>query len=176
MDKAEVPNPNPGCEPVAVPSDGSQRSKAIETASKIPLETHYQTYKELYFATLERQFAYGRWLLSSLLTVHLGSLVAISQAGDQKKALYHSCGALLIYGVAVSLLAGGLAWVNFSAAARAYGSGVKVLGEGRKPDPTRWQKRLVNLTLWTAPIAAGVSLTLFLIAAWRAMEVFAKAS
>lgn len=137
----------------------------------ISLETRYQVAKEMYFATAERQYAYGKWLLASLLTVHAGSLLAISQAGDAAPRLYQACGPLLIYGVAVTLIAGGLAWINFSVVANVYAYTMKDIREGRDPTPTKVKKLLVMFTFWVTPIVATGSLGLFLAAAIRATTV-----
>ncbi|WP_143149258.1 hypothetical protein [Hyphomicrobium sp. CS1BSMeth3] len=155
--------------------DKSATSTTPESRQIIPLETRYQTSKEMLLAVLERQYSYGRWLLASLLTVHAGSLLAISQAGSVKEALYKSCGPLLIYGVAATLTAGGLAWVNYSVIANACAFAMKDLRDGREPTPTTLKKVLAGLTFWVTPFVASVSLGLFIAAAWRAMDVFAKA-
>ncbi|PDT80065.1 hypothetical protein CO676_29910 [Sinorhizobium sp. BJ1] len=125
----------------------------------------------MYFATAERQYSYGKWLLASLLAVHAGSLVAISQAEDAAPRLYQACGPLLIYGVAVTLISGGLGWINFSVAANVYAFAMKDLREGRDPSPTALKKVLVNFTFWFTPLVAMASLILFIIAAIRATTV-----
>ena len=82
-----------------------------ELLPKNPLnspENRYAFLKEQFFATAEKQYSYGKWVLASLLAVHAGSLVAISQAGEATKPLYQACGPLLIYGVGTTLTAGGL--------------------------------------------------------------------
>ncbi|NML73089.1 hypothetical protein HHL25_03010 [Rhizobium sp. S-51] len=139
--------------------------------SGISLEARYATAKEMYFAVAERQYAYGKWLLASLLTVHAGSLLAISQAGDAAKRLYQACGPLLIYGVAITLIAGGLAWINFSVVARAYATSMVELAKGRDPRPTKLQRLLVGATFWITPLVATVSLVLFIAAAIKATAI-----
>jgi hypothetical protein len=125
----------------------------------------------MYFGAMEKQYSYGKWLLASLLAVHAGSLLAISQAGDARTALYQACGPLLIYGLAVTLVAGGLAWINFSAVANVYAFSMRDLREGREPTPTRVKKVLVSVTFWVTPIVATTSLILFITAAIRAAAV-----
>ena len=142
-----------------------------EEPSGIALEARYAMAKELYFTAAERQYAYGKWLLASLLTVHAGSLLAISQAGDAAKRLYQACGPLLIYGVAITLIAGGLAWINFSVVARAYGTLMIELGKGRDSRPTKLQRLLAGATFWITPLVATVSLVLFIAAAIKAAAI-----
>ncbi|MDW9699286.1 hypothetical protein GOB04_17750 [Sinorhizobium meliloti] len=144
------------------------RSPAKE---EISLETRYQVAKEMYFATAERQYSYGKWLLASLLTVHAGSLLAISQAGDAAPRLYQACGPLLIYGVAVTLIAGGLGWINFSVVANAYAFVMKDLREGREPSPTKFKRIIAAATFRITPLVAMASLGLFLVAAIRATAI-----
>lgn len=75
----------------------------------LPREVRYQTLKEVALSTGNKQFEYGKWLLASLLAVHGGSLLAISQAGEFTGPLYQACGSLLIAGVATALISGGIA-------------------------------------------------------------------
>lgn len=141
------------------------------TAPLIPVETRYQAQKELLFIALEKQYEYGKWLLASLLAVPAGSLLAISQAGAARAPLYHSCGPLLIYGVATTLIAGGLAWINFTIVANVYAGFLKDIREGREPTLKGGKRVVARVTLWITPLAAIVSLVLFLIAAVRAANV-----
>lgn len=125
--------------------NGAGSQPTVEAQSFISMETRYQTQKELFFTTLGKQFDYGKWLLASLLAVHGGSLIAISEAGDAKGKLYHACGPLLIYGLAVTLVAGGLTWINFTAVANVYGNGLIDFRLGREPNPLRYKKIIIGL-------------------------------
>lgn len=142
-----------------------------EPSSIVSMETRYLVMKEMYFAVAERQYSYGMWLLASLLAVHGGSLLAISQAGELTPRLYQACGPLLIYGLAVTLFAGGMAWINFSVATNVYAYAMKDLREGREPNPTRLKQFVAGATFWTTPTIAIGSLGLFILAAIRATEV-----
>ncbi|WP_210214138.1 hypothetical protein, partial [Mesorhizobium sp. M2A.F.Ca.ET.037.01.1.1] len=73
-----------------MPAD--EPAEAPEPPPIIPIETRYQAQKEMLFGALERQYEYGKWLLASLLAVHAGSLLAISQAGEARARLYQACG------------------------------------------------------------------------------------
>lgn len=134
-------------------------------------EARYALFKELYFTTTEKQYEYGKWVLASLLTVHAGSLLAISQAGDSTKRLYQACGPLLIYGVGLALIAGGLAWINYTAAAGVYGRTVKSLRDDEVFVVPGWVRFIVNLTLFGTPVIAIASLVLFFVAAARATTI-----
>ena len=134
-------------------------------------ERRYQTAKEMYFGAVEKQYSYGKWLIASLLAVHAGSLLAISQAGEATASLYRECGPLLIYGVAVTLISGGLAWINFSVAANVYASAMQDLRDRRNPSITRVKRVLVFITFWITPVVVTGSLVLFLLAAIKATAV-----
>ena len=128
-------------------------------------------YKELYLSASEKQFSYGKWLLASLLAVHAGSLLAISQAGKWTEALYVSCGPLLIFGVGASLFSGGLAWVNFTTAMNVYARCLKASRRGEEHKPSIFTKAVIYMTLYGTPVVATLSLLLFLVAAFRATQV-----
>jgi hypothetical protein len=134
-------------------------------------ENRYEVLKELYFTTTERQYAYGKWVLGSLLTVHAGSLLAISQAGEATKRLYQACGPHLIYGVGLTLVAGGLAWINYTVAAVIYGRLVGDLRDGQELAIPKWGSWTINLTLYGTPFVAIASLVLFFLAAGRATAI-----
>ena len=152
-------------------SSAIQESETAKPTSIIPFETRYQAQKELLLAVLERQFQYGKWVLSSLLTVHAGSLLAISQAGSATARLYQACGPLLIYGVATTLVAGGLAYINFSFAANVYNDALHDIRHGKEPTRKRWKGGVTDLTLYLTPLVAIGSLALFIAAAARAVSV-----
>lgn len=140
-------------------------------AKHVSLEARYLLAKELYLTSAERQYSYGKWVLASLLTVHGGSLLAISQAGEATVRLYQACGPLLIYGLAVTLIAGGLAWINFSFATNVYAHAIKDLLEGRSPDAQKVNAVAVSVTFWLTPFLVIAALVLFVIAAVRATAV-----
>jgi hypothetical protein len=151
--------------------DESPDETNATAAVPISWDKRYDTAKELFFATLVRQFEYGKWVLASLLAVHAGSLIAIAQAGDKKSLLYQACGEQLIYGLSTALVAGGFAWVNFTVASNVYGHRVFALRKGEEPKEAAWKTRVVNGTMYLAVFAAIGSLVLFLIAATRVTEV-----
>ncbi|RWL45319.1 MAG: hypothetical protein EOR60_15375 [Mesorhizobium sp.] len=152
-------------------NSAKQGPETAKQTSIIPFETRYQAQKELLLAVLERQFQYGKWVLSSLLTVQAGSLLAISQAGSATARLYQACGPLLIYGVATTLVAGGLAYINFSFAANVYNDFLHDIRHGREPVRRRWKGLVTDLTLYLTPLVAIGSLALFIAAAARAVSV-----
>jgi hypothetical protein len=149
----------------------SASQKVDISSSIVPIEIRYQTQKEMLFAAMGRQFEYGKWVLASLMTVHAGSLFAISQAGTAKVQLYRACGPLLIYGVATTLIAGGLAWANFSFAAIVYSGFLRDIREGREPALTGGKRIAAMITFLMTPFVAIGSLVLFLVAAARAVNV-----
>ncbi|WP_189562165.1 hypothetical protein, partial [Mesorhizobium sp. M2A.F.Ca.ET.037.01.1.1] len=80
-------------------------------------------------------------------------------------------GPLLIYGVATTLVAGGLAWINFSVVANVYAGFLTDLREGREPALKGTRKIVAKATFWITPIVAIGSLMLFLVAAVKAANV-----
>ncbi|MQW88563.1 hypothetical protein [Sinorhizobium saheli] len=141
------------------------------TTALVAPEIRFQFYKDVYLAAVDRQFQYGKWVLASLLAVHAGSLVAISQAGLKTAALYAACGPLLIYGVGTTLVAGGLAWINFSTAMHVYAQHLKDIRDGKETAVSRLARAVVAFTLWGTPFVAALSLVLFFVAAARATDV-----
>jgi hypothetical protein len=131
-------------------------------------EARYTALKEHIFATTERQFAYGKWLLNWLITLHAGSLIAISQAGDAKGKLYQVCGAFLIWGIVSGLGSGFFAWVNFTFAAQAYDRMSGQILSGQKPEPELPLVRIVRATLYFSVLCGIVSILLFVVAAFNA--------
>ena len=134
-------------------------------------EARFAFYKEAYFATAERQFQYGKWVLASLLTVHAGSLLAISQAGSKTGALYAACGPLLIYGVGISLIAGGMAWFNFTVAMNVYALILVHIRENKEYKVSRKVRVTMGITVWGTPLIAAIALGLFFLAAARATNI-----
>lgn len=130
-----------------------------------------EVYLKLFLSTFDKQFDYGKWVLASLLAVHAGSILAISQAGEARAHLFKACGPYLIWGIAVTLVAGGFAWINFTCALWGYNRYHFSLREGNGLPRLRAVEWAVNLTLWAAPIVTIVSLVLFFIAAWKALQV-----
>ncbi|TQX88456.1 MULTISPECIES: hypothetical protein [unclassified Rhizobium] len=134
-------------------------------------ETLFSLYKEMLIETSKHQFEYGKWLLASLLAVHGGSLLAISQAGEAKQRLYQACGPYLIYGLASALLSGGLAWINFTAVHAIYFNFVHQVAEGRPAEAGKKAAWFSNVTFWLTPIVVAASLGLFLYAAFKATSI-----
>lgn len=146
-------------------------ASAEPSSPLIDVEVRYALGKELYFSAFEKQFSYGQWVLASLLAVHAGSLLAISQAGEATKALYQACGPFLIYGVGITLVAGGMAWLNYTVAMVVYANLVKSIRDGSDAPVGKISQALVKLTLWGTPIVAIASLVLFFLAANRATTI-----
>ncbi|WP_315920164.1 hypothetical protein [Mesorhizobium sp. SP-1A] len=127
--------------------------------------------KELALAAQQKQFDYGKWVLASLLTVHLGALLLISQAGSSSAKLFQASGTWLIYGVIAALFTGGLAWINFTLAAISHWKVIDSYLNGKEFKPSKRLSFGVNATFIISPILAIVSLVLFLVAAQSALSV-----
>jgi cytochrome bd-type quinol oxidase subunit 2 len=140
-------------------------------APSIDFAARYQTTKEILLQARSHQFEYGKWLLASMLAVHGGSLVAISQAGDVREKLYEASGPFLIYGLAASMLAGGTAWFNFTFASQAYSRWLADLRQRREPETPKRLSVAVNWSMYLAIIFAVLSLALFVTAALSAAKV-----
>jgi len=151
--------------------EDQQEETVKPVGTPISWDKRFDLSKELFLATLSRQFEYGKWVLASLLAVHAGSLIAIAQAGDKRVALFQSCGSLLIYGPSCALVAGGFAWVNFTIASNVYGNRMVSLRKGEEPEDAGWKVVAVPLTMYLSVGAALGSLVYFLVAAARAANV-----
>lgn len=141
----------------------------INTPPNLPSEHLFGLHKDLLIAALQKQFDYGKWLLASLLAVHLGALLVISQAGEASKGLFEAAGAYLIYGVAAALVSGGFAWINFSAASIVYAQRLQAFIDGRKHKPSPLSWLVVGTTFIATPIVVIISLALFFFAARSAL-------
>lgn len=144
-------------------------------AHKAPEEWALDLRKELAIAAQQKQFDYGKWVLASLLTVHLGALLLISQAGDASSKLFQTAGAWLIYGVIAALFSGGLAWINFTLAAIVHLKVIDAFINGKEFKLPRPLSFGVYGTFVVAPFLAFGSLVLFLIAARSALAVLSPA-
>jgi hypothetical protein len=122
-------------------------------------------------AAQQKQFDYGKWVLASLLTVHLGALLLISQAGDASPRLFQASGTWLIYGVIAALFTGCLAWINFTLSALAHWKTIDAYVNGKEFKPSRLLTFGVTATFLVSPILAVASLALFLMAAHSALGV-----
>lgn len=139
--------------------------------SALTNDARFGLFKDLYFSAAQRQFEYGKWVLASLLAVHAGSLVAISQAGEKAGALYVASGPTLIVGIAITLTAGGMAWLNFSLAMHFYAKCLINLRDGNEIRVSSWLKFFVAATLWGTPLLGAASLAAFFIAATSSIQV-----
>jgi hypothetical protein len=144
-------------------------AEAPTPAPPIDIPMRYQAAKEVLLQTRVHQFEYGKWLLASLLAVHGGSLIAISQAGDVRAQLYEASGPSLIYGLAAALIAGGMGWFNFTFASQVYDTRIGALKDGLPLPQTPKMILAVTVTMWAAVILAVTSLTLFVLAAHGAI-------
>lgn len=138
---------------------------------QISWETRFEVVGNHLSAVSERQFVYGKWLLNWLVTLHAGSIIAISQAGDYKVKLYQACGDLLIWGIVASLVAGFCAWWNFTYAAQAYNHVRGEMLRGRPPIIPKRMQRIASVTMWLSLISGIASVLLFVLAAFRATQV-----
>lgn len=128
-------------------------------------------YRDLFFEAFSNQAQYGRWILASLLAVHAGGLLAITQSGAVAATLFAACGAFLLWGLVCALVCGGLAWINFTAAMRFYSIGLREIAKGKILEPGGTLKFIVNITLYGTMAVAILSLVLFVLAARAALAV-----
>jgi len=133
-----------------------------------------EVYLKIYLSTQDKQHEYGKWVLASLLAVHAGSILAISQAGEAASRLFKASGPWLIYGIGITLVAGGLAWINYTFGALAYRDYYFAYRNNNSSDEPEIpiMKFVINFTLLSTPLVAVVSLVFFFIAAWRALQIF----
>lgn len=149
----------------------SLQAKGTEPMTKVSDEWAINLRKDLAVAAQEKQFDYGKWVLASLLTVHLGALLLISQAGDASSMLFQASGAWLIYGVITALFTGGIAWINFTLSAAIHWKVIEAHINGKEFKPSKPLSYGINGTFYLAPLLALASLVLFLVAAQSALQV-----
>lgn len=145
----------------------------METEAERPIshELRYQTMKEVLLHARETQAAYGRWLLASLLAVHTGAILAITQAGTMSYQLFAASGHYLVWGIVVTLVAGGMTWINFSASVRFLNDSLNSLRLGEEPKRAGKAFIIVQATFYAVPAVALASLALAGIAAHSALQV-----
>lgn len=148
-----------------------QEDSAENLGPKDALTPLSEVYLKVYLSTYDKQYDYGKWVLASLLAVHAGSIVAITQAGEATQRLFKACGPWLIYGIGLTLVAGGFAWRNFTVATACYSRVHRLLREGKDIEHPTVARFAVNLTLYGTPLVAIASLIFFFIAAWKALAV-----
>lgn len=77
---------------------------------------HYQKLLSQRDKSVQSHIEYGKWLIATLIVIHGGALVAISQVGDNAVEIYSKSGAFFLIGVMSAMAAGFFAWVNFQLA------------------------------------------------------------
>jgi hypothetical protein len=127
--------------------------------------------KEVLLHARETQAAYGRWLLASLLAVHTGAILAITQAGTLSYRLFAASGQYLVWGIVVTLIAGGLTWINFSASVHFLNDSLNGLRLGKEPERKGVAFLIGQGTFYAVPAVALGSLVLAGVAAHSALQV-----
>jgi uncharacterized membrane protein YjgN (DUF898 family) len=137
---------------------------------QVSLEIRYQAQKEILLGMLGRQFDYGKWVVASLVAIHGGSLLAIGQFGDSREKLVAQCGALLFWGLAAAVIAGAVAWLNFTLSANFHWKALNTLRDGKVLVPDQFHYWGMNGTMVFAAIAVLLSLGLFVTASIEAQH------
>lgn len=143
----------------------------VSGTDAIDFSARENLYKELYFEAFNNQAQYGRWILASLLAVNGGSLIAVANAGEAARPLFRACGEYLVWGLALALICGGLAWINFSCAMTLYGEAMLLAEKGEKLIVSRTKRWTIGITLWGTPALACMSLGFFLAAGYAALSI-----
>lgn len=86
-------------------------------------EEYYQKQARAYFdlstdmrqKCFDAQMQWGRWVLNSLLLMHSGSILAITQVEGKAATLLQAAGIWFVCGIVAVLIAGTCAWINWSA-------------------------------------------------------------
>ncbi|WP_139315126.1 hypothetical protein [Mongoliimonas terrestris] len=73
-----------------------------------------ERYIRLKDASTEAQVGWGRWLVGSLILVHGGALVALSQGERVTTAMMKDGGICFAVGIVLALASGFAAWMNFT--------------------------------------------------------------
>jgi len=143
-----------------------------QPASDDPREQRYQAVLSIVMHAREMQGGYGKWLLASLLAAHTGAIIAITQAGDLSAPLFRASGPYLVWGIVVTLVAGGFTWINYSAAIHFYMQNLNDVRMGKEPsnDGVSWW--IGQAIFFTVPFVAIGSLVLLALAAHSALQEF----
>jgi hypothetical protein len=153
--------------PKRSPSQAGKTSPDQNGAANVQLA---QFHRDLFFEAFSNQAQYGRWILASLLAVHAGALLAITQSGDAAGALFVASGRYLLCGLSIALFCGGLAWINFTASMRFYSAAFGSYIQGRDDiKPSKAVRVVIAVTIYGTPLAAVCSLAMFMLAAEAAI-------
>ncbi|RCW87420.1 hypothetical protein [Phyllobacterium bourgognense] len=148
-------------------------SKAIERY-KFHAKEIYDSNRYMERASMQAYLDYAKWILVSLLTVHGGAIYAISTLRD--KITDPFSGQLLMYaaianvaGISLTLLTGGIGWLNFQAsegiyAARANPSTI-YRNDQFSPPQIGSATTFMLFTYFAAAITAASSLVAFVVSA-----------
>lgn len=123
----------------------------------------------------EAHIGYGKWLIASMLLIHGGALVAISQLGERAGPVFASAGLWFLVGLLLAIAAGFFAWVNFQIAEREYAN---LANPGMQFDFDDWKEvsesggRWINRTLYAAVVCGVISWAVVAVGAYFAFKVF----
>lgn len=138
---------------------------------RISHELEYETFRAKSLAMDERQFLYGKWVLTSCITLNGGSLVAITQAGDKASSLYQASGLYLIIGLALAVIAGAIAWINFSIASVIWQSASTSYARNTAYEMGKGSKWAMIVTLYIAALLGLASIGMFSVAACKSISI-----
>lgn len=130
-----------------------------------------ELFRDLTYRAYDSQVSYGRWVLASLVTIHGGALVLIAQAEKLAEPLLRQCGSALLVGLSSAVLTGGLAWINYSLAARGYALAWMALQGGKTYQPSRLHVWGSPVSMACAVVTTAISILAFVVAAYGALVV-----
>lgn len=132
--------------------------------------------KELTYKAYTSQVDYGRWVLASLITLHGGAFLLISQTGPAlSKGLFAACGLALTTGLVAAVLTGALAWINFTTASQGYAFLLVALINNRDYTANKLLVRVGNISTGLAILAASTSIGSFVWAAHNGYVLLSSA-
>ncbi|RNC91498.1 MAG: hypothetical protein ED558_16500 [Oricola sp.] len=73
----------------------------------------YDYLRRYQWKCIEANVEYGKWLVASLLFVHVGAVFVITQTGDQALVIFRQVGAYHLVGIVSAFACGFSAWLNF---------------------------------------------------------------
>jgi len=119
----------------------------------------YDHMKTMHEFSLKMQSEYGRWLISTLITLHTAAIAGLFYKTLDNHPPYLSSIWWFVVGIILGLATGFLAWWNFSFAANSYHNAAdhRMLN-----DPTYWPSTMTNqkavtLTLWATQVCGVAS-------------------
>ena len=133
---------------------------------------YYQFLCERRDMSTSAHIGYGKWLLATLVAVHGGAIVAISNFGSNAGQILLVAGWYFLAGLMLAILSAFCAWLNFQFAEHAYAEMAQagmIYDKDDWPAETIPHETKITATLW---LAAGLGIVSWLLIAVGTIKFF----